>query len=403
MIDLFKGFVTNAVKNAVQSAFKNVIPTIVTNNINPRLAKIALARPLPVRAPYDIAEIRYGLVGNPVFTSSYMGFGLQGDIVPIANPVSPPIAPSQIPPWNSADGGSYLQGQLSSYTLMSALYLYYNAGLTQWLVDSSKIPYGLNKTSAYTLVAPGLPLAYPDSMVSLNVSFNGLPTVNFSAASGINITAPIAIEWVVTTNNGSDAKPFTLLANAGLVGAISIGNDANGTMALLGKVSYLGAELSVLQSSIGTVNVNLLNTLINFLFTDILVPTVNGIFSNGLPFPAVDGVSLTNTHIDFGDNFVTIGTNFVFNPALIGEMAAEAGVLAAQRQAVSDLKASAAKANVVAEVYSAEDNENAAKAIMQAQAEQMGLGINKAATNNKGGKQGGKKQTLRTKKNNKHE
>jgi hypothetical protein len=152
-----------------------------------------------------------------------------------------------------------MQGQLSSYTLESAAYTYYSAGLTQWLIDSTKIPMGLNTTDAYVLIAPGLPLAYPKSSVSLNVGFSALPDISFGNG-GINVTAPISIAWEVSADNGSLANPFSILATTSLSGDLRIGTDSNGSMAIMGTVEYISAQLSTLSSDIGTINTALLQT-----------------------------------------------------------------------------------------------------------------------------------------------
>lgn len=183
----------------------------------------------------------------------------QGDVVPIADPQSPPITPPSIPAFNPDDADHYMQGQLSSYTLDSAAYTYYSAGLTQWLIDSTKIPMGLNSTDSYVLIAPGLPLAYPKSSVSLNVGFSALPDISFGNG-GINVTAPISIAWEVNADNGSLANPFSILATTSLSGDLRIGTDSNGSMAIMGTVEYLSAQLSTLSSDIGTINTGLLQT-----------------------------------------------------------------------------------------------------------------------------------------------
>lgn len=72
----------------------------------------------------------------------------------------------------------------------------------------------------------------------------------------------------------------------------------------------------------GTVNTAMLQTLTNFLFTDILVPEVNSIFGNGLPFPTVDGLALTNTHIDWSSGALTLATDFTFAPGFFADAVA---------------------------------------------------------------------------------
>ena len=313
LLDLFKGLIEDAATSAITSAFKSAITDFITNDANPALAAIAMELPLHLPAPYDIVEVRFGLTANPTFTSTYMGVALQGDVVPIANPVSPPITPPALPPFNAATAAYYLQLQLSSYTFMSALYDYDAAGLLFWALPSTKIPLGFNDTSAYSLVAPGLPAAYPHDPVAINIAFSAMPTLDLSPA-GINITAPLLMQFLVTAANGTTATAFTLGALTTLTADLVIGPDSTGATALKGSLSYLGAQLSVVNSTVGTVASGLLQTLVDMTFTGVVVPLVNSIFANGIPLPSVDGLTLTNTSLTYGAEFFTLASDFTFAP-----------------------------------------------------------------------------------------
>lgn len=62
--------------------------------------------------------------------------------------------------------------------------------------------------------------------------------------------------------------------------------------------------------------------LINFLFKSVVVPLVNDIFANGVPLPSVDGVTLTDTVIVYGDEFFTIASDFTLAAAAANVQAA---------------------------------------------------------------------------------
>jgi hypothetical protein len=66
------------------------------------------------------------------------GGGGGGGVVCAVQPTSPPPRPTT----------AITQMTLSSYTAQSAVYTYFNAGLLQWLVNSTDIPLGLNTTTA---------------------------------------------------------------------------------------------------------------------------------------------------------------------------------------------------------------------------------------------------------------
>lgn len=97
--------------------------------------------------------------------------------------------------------------------------------------------------------------------------------------------------------------------------------------------SAIPLPLSTLQ---GTVNTAMLQTLTNFLFNDILVPEVNSIFGNGLPFPTVDGLSLTNTQIDWSSGALTLATDFTFAPGFFANPVAAKAEAAVAAPAVEE-------------------------------------------------------------------
>ena len=58
--------------------------TIITD-ANAALLKLPMEVPLNLRAPFDVAEVRYGLTEAPVAgASGFVGFQLQGDVVPLS-------------------------------------------------------------------------------------------------------------------------------------------------------------------------------------------------------------------------------------------------------------------------------------------------------------------------------
>jgi len=313
LLNLLKGLIEDAVKKAVAGAFTDAVDSLVAKTINPKLAAIAMEIPLNVRAPYNISEVRFGLVSQPVFTPTYLGVGLQGDVVPLADPVSPPgLTPPALPPFNQAAASSFIQVTLSSYTLLSAVATYFSANLTDWTIGPGQLPLGLNNTDAYGLIAPGLPLAYPDSAVSVEFSFSAMPTLAFAGA-GLNISLPVLITWEADAHNGSLARPFALLAQTELAGTLSFGPDSNGSLALLGDVAFLSAALSVVDTAVGPVSVGLLQALVDVVFSSVVLPLINAIFANGIPIPTVDGLSLTGTELLWGPGYLTLGSNFTYN------------------------------------------------------------------------------------------
>ena len=127
--NILRPFIETAIREAFNTNFPSVVQAVVTT-LDGVLDKVPTAVPLPLPAPYNIAEIRYCLTGNPVSDSGYMGIMMEGDIVPLAYPAGamPPVPPPSIPAFNAASSQYYLEAQITPYTLLSAVWTYWNAG-----------------------------------------------------------------------------------------------------------------------------------------------------------------------------------------------------------------------------------------------------------------------------------
>jgi hypothetical protein len=312
LLDLLKDLLSGSIKSAVSDAFDSAITKFVNVDANAQLAKLKFEVPLKLKAPYNIAEARFGLVADPDFNTSFVGVALQGDVVPIANPVTPPITPPQLPAFDSAAAASYIQMHFSDYTFVSAVYTFYQANLLTWPLSADKIPLGFNETVAYVLIAPGFPLKYPTSPVSLFIHVLDIPTFEIQP-SGITVSVPVGFDFNVPDTNGNIVTAFTLGANTSLGLDLSIGPDSDNELALLGNLSFLTADLYVIQTNVGSVSTGLLQDLINFLFTDILLPIVNDLLVNGIPLPSLDVVILKKTALTLGNENIMISSDFVFN------------------------------------------------------------------------------------------
>jgi hypothetical protein len=63
---------------------------------------------------------------------------------------------------------------------------------------------------------------------------------------------------------------------------------------------------------------------VDLLFTTVVLPAVNKIFADGLPLPSLDGLTLTDTALLWGDGFFTLATDFTFNVTASGMLQAAA-------------------------------------------------------------------------------
>jgi hypothetical protein len=320
ILDLFKGMIESAVKSNLQGVFSNAVSDFVTSDLNGVLANLDLDIPISAPAPYNISEARFGLVATPAATSTYIGVALQGDVVPIANPVTPPIAPPALPPFSTNDGNYYISALISPYTIVSAAYTFFTAGDLTWTVSPASIPLGFNTTSAYLLVAPGFPIAYPNAAVSLGVSITGVPSVTMSP-SGVAGELPVSLSFMALAPNGTYVTGFVLGANTSVSLSLDIAPGPSGSPVITGSLSYLDASIGLVSSSVGSVNVGLLQALVNVTFSDVILPLLDTLLAHGLPLPSAPGLTLTNATLGTGTGYASFSADFTFDPTDVPEFA----------------------------------------------------------------------------------
>ena len=319
ILNLFKGSIEGAVKNALQSNFGGEVKSFINDDVNKQLASLSLDLALAAPAPYNISEARFGLVADPVVGVGFIGLSLQGDVVPLAAPDEPmPLAPPALPPFAPASAGAqYVEALVSPYTLLSAAYTFYSAALMQWAVPPADVPLGFNSTGAYKAIAPGFVAAFPSgASVALDVSVGAMPECAVSTAGGVSVGLPLVVAFQGQASNGSFLPAFAVNLQASLALALAIapGSRNPGSDVITGRLSSTGAGVSLNFSAVGAVDVALLGLLANVTVELVLVPIFNELLSVGIPLPAVDGLALVNATIAAGDGFINLAADFTFAP-----------------------------------------------------------------------------------------
>lgn len=268
LLSLFKSQLESTLRSTLDKTFGPVVASFINEDGNQALASIPITIPVPVRTPYNISEVRYGFTAAPVVTATYLGLAIQGDVVPLGFTGIPPIPLPPAPSFDDNSASHMLVGHFTAYTLLSAAWTYLQANLLEWAIPSYDIPLGLNSTAGYGLIAPGMAAAFPGGgSVSLEISIGQVPTINITQ-QGIAAQALIPIEFVVSpTGGGKTANAFTVIADASFSLEIGVRQDpANpGSLVFNGTLAYLSAHLSLGNSSVGDVSINLLNGLVDII------------------------------------------------------------------------------------------------------------------------------------------
>ncbi|XP_062499208.1 uncharacterized protein LOC134176553 [Corticium candelabrum] len=265
----------------------------------------------------DNSEIDFQLLQAPIFGTSFLQTLHKGEFFAYPHPREAPFQPSPFP--DAANSSRMMSIWLSDYIANSAGYVYTALGDLQYHVTEipSQIPLQLN-TSFFKLFIPNLYEKYPNMAMQLFLNVNKPPRLSVSPKE-ITASAPCNVTAFVVSENKTLVNAFTL--NVTMYTAVEVSLHANGSKEIIGgKASYLNSDIELLESNVGSFNVLLLNSTVNFGCSLAVVPFLNEKYLEpGFPIPSVDGVSFVNPDVVLGQDYVFVATDFVYNPAVLFE------------------------------------------------------------------------------------
>lgn len=295
-INLFSGLIKSEVEKEIEKA----LPPIINSGLSSAISTL----PITV-AINDEIEINYELTEQPSVSSSYLTFSALGEFYSLAKPTPAPFSPGPIPSTTTSD---MIQIYVSDFTINSASYVFFEEGLMKYEVNDSMLPSNsplrLN-TTYFSILIPPLEKAYPDRMFKLNIYAAATPTVTFSA-SGAAVNAIVNVDFVILPELD---VAFTLQLKALGDGEVSL----SGTN-IVGKVAFINATLSLNNTNIGDFSILALQEIMSTLVQQLVLPQANKKLAVGFPLPTIAGLTLEESEIGFGANYVLISTDFTYQP-----------------------------------------------------------------------------------------
>ena len=90
---------------------------------------------------------------------------------------------------------------------------------------------------------------------------------------------------------------------------------------ITGKISEAEIILRLVSSSVGPIHLSLIDELFRLLIDDVLIPLGNHYLDIGYPLPSFHGVHFVNATVEYGADYVALGTSVhaaKLLPALLG-------------------------------------------------------------------------------------
>jgi len=305
LYNFFIGIFQSNIKSAVESSLSAAIKQNINDNANKAFATLPV-----IQKVNDNLEIDYAMVQLILYTSDYLTTSHKGEFFNPKQRLTSPGTASVMP--NSVDSTRQLQILLSEYSANSALFVFQQETLVQGVITEADLPPNspvrLNSSDlAWLILAPGIPKSFPDMAMQLLVESSEDPVVSMTTEGGsVNATGNLTVQVILP--NGTLFNAFTLSGTAFCQANASVVAQ-NVSVELI----YLGANVSLESSQVGTVLMSMINTLMGQL-GKFVVPMLNKKLEPGFPIPSVDGVSFVDPEVTWHDGFVMIATDFKYQP-----------------------------------------------------------------------------------------
>ncbi|XP_037629360.1 lipopolysaccharide-binding protein-like [Sebastes umbrosus] len=240
------------------------------------------------------------LTGAPVVDASSMNLGLKGEFYDIKSHMEPPFVskPFTMP----QQPACMLSAGLSEFTLNSASYQLYSAGLLQVLITDSMIPpsFPLHlNTSSMGPFIPQLPKLFPDLLMTLLVYAGEMPMFSFQPGV-VKLDFQGAVKASAIQPNGTQTPLFKLNADLQSSGKVWIDGDR-----LKGSMTMDNFTLTLASSEVGTFQTGTLEQLTK---TGLMLSfaKLNAKLGKGFVLPRMKQAELVNTVLAVEEGFIAI-------------------------------------------------------------------------------------------------
>ncbi|XP_068453789.1 bactericidal permeability-increasing protein [Clinocottus analis] len=261
-----------------------------------------------MRVSFDVGEnftFDLPLTGKPIFNASSMNLGLKGEFYNIQTHTDPPF---EAKPFSVSERPDYMLSLgLSEFTLNSASYVLYSAGLLQALITDSMIPPSFHvhlNTSWMGHFIPQLPKMFPGLLMELLNYAREVPM--FSFQSGVlKLDFKGAVKAFAIQPNGTQTPLFKLNADFKLSGKVWISGGR-----LEGSVTLDNFTLTLASSEVGTFETYALEHLMQAGMM-LAVGKVNMELGKGFVLPRSTHGELVNTVLGMEEGFIAISSDVV--------------------------------------------------------------------------------------------
>ncbi|XP_006874800.1 PREDICTED: bactericidal permeability-increasing protein [Chrysochloris asiatica] len=299
LIKLFHKKIESSLRKVMNSKICEVVTSIVASKLQPYF------QTLPVTAKIDeVAGIDYSLVAPPAASADSLDVQLKGEFFRLAHRTPPPFVPSALTFPTDHNRMVYLG--ISDYFINTAGLVYQEAGVLNLNLTDDMIP----KESQFRLTTkflgsliPQVARSFPDMKVQLLISVSSPPHLSVDP-SRLTLTPQLEVQAFAILPNSSLAPLFQLGLSMNV--SVEVGAKSN---RLVGKLMIDEVHLELKHSDVGPFSVQLLEAIINYFMSSVVLPKVNERLQQGFPLPLLAHIQLDNLLLQSYQDFLLFGAD----------------------------------------------------------------------------------------------
>ncbi|XP_069549914.1 bactericidal permeability-increasing protein [Brachyistius frenatus] len=255
----------------------------------------------------QVLTLDLALTGLPVIDASSLNLGLKGEFYSIKTHMSPPF---EAQPFTMPEQPSYMLSMgLSDFTLNSASYGYYSAGLLQVLINDSMIPprFPLRLNTSYMgQVIPQLPKMFPGLLMNLKIYCKEAPIFSFQPGA-VKLDVQSVVKAIAMEPNGTQIPLFTLNVDLKFSGKMWITGET-----LKGSMTMDNVTLTLAASEVGTFKTDALEVMVKGGMKMFVLIKLNEKLGKGIILPRMKYAQLVNSVLKMEQGFIAISSDAEF-------------------------------------------------------------------------------------------
>ncbi|KAK1391884.1 Lipid-binding serum glycoprotein family protein [Heracleum sosnowskyi] len=278
--DAFNEDIISSVEDAVSNKIKDGI-----------IYADSLLKSVPKEIPIDnVAAINVTFVNDPMFSDSSFELEIDGLINANDETVVSSLQKEVKEDSNSCEGlNKMIWISLHEKVLVSAVSVYFEADMMQWVVDQLPDQSLLN-TAGWRYIVPQLYKKFPNDDMKLNISISSTPTIKIERQ---NIDVTVDLDMTVYVVNFGELVPVACIST--MISAT--GFPKISMHKLGGSVKLTGFAMDLKWSEIGSLHMTLIKTFVSATLKTVVLPYLNILLWEGFPLPSFHGYELRNAEI----------------------------------------------------------------------------------------------------------